>query len=150
MNKVVSFIAHFFDRRIYVFIVLFVALFAFDMLAISQTWYFYYKWIDIPVHFFGGFFLGGLFFYIVFSNPKSKKFLKIPRTPRNVFTTTVLLVLLTGGAWEVIEFVLGRTVMSPAYVPDTILDLVAGTLGGYFFYLLYKKIRELVRAELMQ
>lgn len=147
MSTVIEFIGKFFDKRIYVFVGLFILLFGFDLLAIKYTLYWQYRWIDIPVHFLGGFFLGGLFFYLIFSNPKTKKMVKLPRTPRNVFGVSVFGVFLAAALWEVVEFVFGRTSISPAYIPDTTLDLVAGTLGGYLFFLLYKKIRDLVRAE---
>lgn len=145
-----KFIAKFFDKRIYVFASLFIALFAFDFIAVQYSLYYYYRWIDVPVHFLGGFFLAALYFYIIFSNPTTKKFVGVPRNRRTILTTTVVLVLLTAIAWEVIEFAVGRTVMSPAFIPDTTLDLIAGTFGGYIFYLLYSELRDMIREDFMK
>ncbi len=150
MKKIISFISQYFDRRIYIFVLLFGALLGFDLLAVKYSLYFYYRWIDIPVHFLGGFFLAGLYFYVVYSNPRTRRWIRIERKPRNVFTTTVLLVLATAIAWEIIEFIVGRTVISPAYWPDTIIDVAVGTLGGYIFFLLYRTIRDMIRAEFKQ
>lgn len=147
MNKVFDFISNFFDKRIYVFVALFIALIGFDLIAIKYSLYFHFRWVDIPVHFLGGFFLGALFFYIVFSNPRTKKILRLPRTNKNIFFVSVLLVFCAAVVWEVLEFWAGRSVWSGAYVPDTTLDLIAGTLGGYLFYLFYKTIREMIKED---
>lgn len=137
----------FFDKRIYVFGVLFAALLGFDLIAIKYYLYWHYRWIDIPVHFLGGFFLGALFFYIVFSNPRTKKMLGLARTNKNIFWVSVGLVFLAAVGWEAVEWIVGRTSWSPAYVPDTTLDLIAGTGGGYLFYAFYGAIRDMIRND---
>lgn len=147
MSRVVAFIGRFFDKRIYIFVGLFALLFGFDLLAIKYTLYWQYKWIDIPVHFLGGFFLGALLFYITFSNKKTRKMIQLPRTKKNIFFISVILVFVAAAMFEVIEFALGRTIISPAYLPDTTLDLIAGTAGGYMFYLLFNSIREMLRSD---
>jgi len=147
MSRIVAFIGRFFDKRIYIFVGLFALLFGFDLLAIKYTLYWQYRWIDIPVHFLGGFFLGALLFYIAFSNKSTKKMISLPRTKKNIFIITVLLVFVAAAMFEVLEFALGRTIISPAFVPDTTLDLIAGTAGGYLFYLLYQSIREMIRFD---
>ena len=147
MKQVSRFIGRFFDRRIYVFVVLFALLFAFDYLALQLYLYWTYRWIDIPVHFVGGFFLGALLFYLAFSNRSTKKLVRLPRTNQNIVFISVILVFVAALGWEVIEFAAGRTYISPAFWPDTSLDLLAGTTGGYIFYLFYKSIRQTIQEE---
>ena len=133
-----------FDKRIYVFMVLFALLFAFDYLALQLYLYWTYRWIDVPVHFVGGFFLGALLFYLVFSNKATKRLVRLPRTNQNIIFVSVIMVFIAALGWEVLEFAAGRTRISPAYWPDTLLDLFAGTAGGYCFHLFYKSIREMI------
>jgi len=136
-----------FDKRIYIFVALFTLLFGFDLIAIKYTLYWHYRWIDIPVHFIGGFFLAALLFYITFSNKTTRRIIRMPRTNKNIIFVCVILVFVAALGWEVIEFAVGRTRISPAFWPDTSLDLLAGTAGGYLFHLFYKSIREMITSE---
>ncbi len=147
MSKIFSFISNFFDRRIYIFCFLFAALLVFDLIAIKYYLYWHFRWIDIPVHFLGGFFLGALFFYLVFSNLRTKKMIGLARTNKNIFVISVVMVFIAAVVWEVVEWIAGRTSWSAAYVPDTTLDLIAGTAGGYLFYLFYGAIRDMIRND---
>ncbi len=147
MDKISRYIAKFFDKRIYLFFFLFITIIVFDLVALRYSLYFHYQWIDIPVHFSAGFFLGALYFYIVFSNPRTRAFIKLPRKQKYIFNVTVFWVFITGMIWEIAEFIFGRTYISPAYFPDTFLDIVATTLGGYVLYWFYLKIIETINKE---
>lgn len=147
MNKLSDYVARFFDKRIYVFLLAFLVIGIFDLVAIKYSLYFYHNWIDIPVHFLAGFFVSALYFYLVYSNPRSRKWIKMSRNNQNVFDTSVFWVFVTAMLWEIIEFLFGRTYISPAYFPDTFLDIVATTIGGYTLYWFYFKVIETIRRE---
>ena len=147
MKKFSEYIARFFDKRIYVFLTVFLVIGVFDLIAIKYSLYFFHEWIDIPVHFLAGFFVGALYFYLIYSNPRTRKLIRVPRKQQNVFDTSVFWVFVTAMTWEIVEFLFGRSYISPAYFPDTFLDIVATTFGGYVLYLFYFKVIETIRRE---
>ena len=123
-----------FDRRVYLFLGAILTLFVFDGVAIHYSLYYFHRWLDIPVHLAAGALVGMLMYYFVFANHVSAKWLNAPRTGMSVFLVMVLGVLVVAVGWEVVEFLAGRTVVSPRLVPDTLLDLfvgVAGAVGAY-------------------
>ncbi len=73
--------------------------------------------------------------------------IRLPRTTKNILLVSVGMVFVAAVGWEVVEWLVGRTSWSRAYVPDTTLDLIAGTGGGYLFYLFYGAIREMIRND---
>jgi len=133
----------FFDRRIYLFIGAIIALFAFDAVAIYNSWYFYYAWVDIPVHITGGLILSVLFYYIAFTNRYTGLMFGVIRNRQTVFSVMIFWVLVTAIGWEIAEFLYGRTIISPKFIPDTFLDIIAtvgGALLGYIGVKLVKKL----------
>ena len=132
-----------FDRRIYLFVAAIALLFTFDAIAIYNSWYFYYAWVDIPVHLTGGFILSILFYYIVFTNKFTGLLFGVVRNRQSVFSVMIFWVLVTAIGWEIAEFLYGRTVVSLKLIPDTYLDIVVTTCGALFGYVgvrLFKKL----------
>lgn len=123
-----------FDRRIYVFIGAFVLLFCFDALAIHFSLYYFHRWVDIPVHIGGGLLLAILFYYIVFANSYSRALLHVTHSYKNIFLTMVVYVFGTAVVWEIFEYIIGRTYMSPRYIPDTTLDIFSSVCGAIMAY----------------
>jgi|GEM_PF-4472931 len=132
-----------FDRRIYLFIAAIVALFTFDAIAIYNSWYFYYAWVDVPVHITGGLILSILFYYVVFTNRFTGLLFNIKRTKQSVFSIMIFWVLVTAIGWEIAEFLYGRTVVSPRLVPDTFLDIIATVVGALLGYLGVKMLKKI-------
>lgn len=95
-------------------------------LALTHTWaltdylYWYFVWLDVPVHLLGGLTLG--MFLISFS-----------RTFRpRLFAVGIAFVIL---GWEVFEVLIG-TGREINYAFDTSLDILMGTLGALLAYVL--------------
>ena len=127
-----------FDRRIFLYAALFSVVGLFDLVAIYYSLYFYHEWLDIPVHFIAGFILGGFFYYIFFTNRKTWSVLRLKNTEESIFTTVVFWVFVTAVAWEIIELWYGRVKITPAYFPDTFLDICVGTFGALVFYAIHR------------
>ena len=91
--------------------------------------YWYYDWLDIPMHFTGAFLLMATWFYFstktIFSN----------LTKKPIFHPIFLLILIII-AWEVFQLLLGKPI-SANYVNDTRTDLVVGLIGGLVGYILF-------------
>ncbi len=132
-----------FDRRIYIFVAAIGALFVFDAIAIYNSWYFYYAWVDIPVHIAGGLILGVLFYFVVFTNRFTGLLFNIRRNRQTVFSVMIFWVLVTAISWEIVEFVWGRTMVSPKFIPDTFLDIIATVSGALLAYIGVKLLKKL-------
>ena len=95
-------------------------------LALTHTWaltdylYWYFVWLDVPVHLLGGLTLGMLL--ISFS-----------RTFRPWFYIAGIAVVILG--WEVFEMGIGMR-REANYIFDTSLDIFMGTLGAMLAYVL--------------
>jgi len=130
-----------FDRRVYVFALAIFLLFVFDAVAIYFSWYYYYEWIDIPVHITGGFILALLFYYLTFANRWTRHLVGLVRSKDVIFTVMTFWVLVVAIGWEIVEFVAGRTRLSPKFPVDTFTDISVTVLGAYVAYLLVKELR---------
>jgi hypothetical protein len=108
---------------------------AVHLIALEFYLYWYYLWLDIPVHFLGGVIVSlGLFaateMRLLFAAFWSDKFWRA--------SIVVWLVMI---AWEVFEVWAGIPILDN-YVFDTTLDLAVGWLGGTVGFLLARRINE--------
>ncbi len=100
---------------------------------LAEFFYFYSTiwWFDMPMHFFGGFFIGLLgswmILYGYFRNRPS--FL---RTKVSFFTVVILSVCIVGIGWEIFEYILHLNVFQSGAlnILDTLSDLCFDTAGG--------------------
>ena len=91
--------------------------------ALLNYWYWYYPWLDVPVHFLGGAFMGSA---VVGFLGKAK-----PRT--------FLLVVVAGAVgWELFELLI-NTEREANFALDTSLDLLMDTLGITLAYVAARK-----------
>jgi uncharacterized membrane protein len=116
-------------RSNFLIVILFlsIALFAIHAYALKHFLYFFVPWFDSVVHLLGGFTLGLLVLI-----PSSTRI----RSKKTLFTISILGALLFSIGWEIFEYKIGMTFVSPKhfrlYVYDTITDISCGTLGGFF------------------
>ena len=108
--------------------IFYLALFSFSLLAIlyaaalAYGLFFYWRWFDIPMHFLGGFFAGGVSLWVFF---------KRSRNGREIFLATFFGALLIGAAWELFEYFTGFTfVVYGTYTFDTVKDFLMDALGA--------------------
>lgn len=87
-------------------------------LALTQSLYWYYVWLDVPVHFLGGLAIGMLVIAVL-----------------HVFRPWVFLIAIVGVlvGWELFELVIHTTREINFYF-DTALDVLMGTLGALTAY----------------
>lgn len=90
------------------------------ILAIQNDWYWYYVWLDVPVHFLAGIWVALSVLWLCFVFNK--------RTIRSL--SIFLIVLLVGVAWEIFEVLGGISTGQPNYMFDTSLDVLMDMTGG--------------------
>ena len=125
---------------------LFVVILTSHILAVINNWYWVYKWIDVPMHFLGGIWLGLIF--LCFIMPQ----LKI--TDHKLLITMILVAsfaVLIGVFWEFSEFLSDIFLAHKSYfeisqqgVADTMADLFFDLVGGLAVFMSYswKKFRK--------
>lgn len=118
------------DRKrlfIHVVVLMFLMFLAFNLES-KFHWYYSIWYFDMPMHFFGGVWLGLFFIYIFpFSNPLFKSILKV-----------ILWVFLIGILWELFELYTNNYVGHDSFnTLDTISDLCFDLAGGFsaLFYI---------------
>lgn len=107
--------------------------------------YFILWWFDIPMHFLGGFWVGGMALWFYFFNTRiNEKLAASSRTGKLLLYFAA--VLAVSVVWELFEFSLDTFVVSRTNdIMDTLSDLFMDTLGAasiltYFFYGKYRNI----------
>ena len=107
-------------------------------LANEFSWYWRIPWLDMPMHFLGGFWIGSVALW--FFSPR------IPEQSLNVFLISLLAVVVIGGLWELFEFNIGTMTFVPEQngILDTSSDLVFDIIGSvtatmYFIFKLKKQ-----------
>lgn len=95
-------------------------------IAIQYSLYFTIWWYDIVMHFLGGLWVAliALWFYKAFAgeNAESSK----------GYLVALVVVVVVGIAWEVLEVLAGLTFTGGNYAIDTVVDLIMDVLGAIF------------------
>ncbi|MEK7176338.1 MAG: hypothetical protein AAB704_00755 [Patescibacteria group bacterium] len=120
--------------------IFYLTLFSFALLALLYSFalvsglFFYWRWFDIPMHFLGGFFAGGVSMWFFFKKLQSR---------REMFLATLFGALIIGAAWEFFEYFTGLAFVTYGnYVFDTIKDFLMDGFGALAFYALAVTKRE--------
>jgi hypothetical protein len=93
--------------------------------ALVFSLYWVYLWLDVPMHFLGG--------AVVALGYQSRFMLgKVAHRLSFGLPTTLLMVLVVGGLWELYEYIVGPIL--PGYAKDTVIDIVMDVLGGLVGY----------------
>lgn len=130
-----------FDRRIYLFVFAIVGLFVFDAIAVHFSWYWTYQWLDIPVHIVAGLLVSLLMYYLVFANSWTARRLAVVPGRQEIFSAMVFWVLVIAISWEIVEFIGGRTYLSPKFATDLFVDIVVTCVGALVGYTLITRFR---------
>jgi hypothetical protein len=85
-----------------------------SLIAMRDDLFWTYRWLDVPMHLFGGFIVGAL----------AASF--APTYRLRVFASTIVVIVV---GWELFEAVTKAPQESP-YVTDTIFDLINGSVGA--------------------
>lgn len=117
---------------------LLVVILIFHAVAIINYWYWIFLWLDIPMHFFGGFWVAIFFIWLYHS--------KISQLPNYFisFLIVISFVALIGIFWEFLEFFYDVFISSRGYsgymqlsAADTIADLFFDLVGGSILFVIY-------------
>lgn len=130
----------------FIFIFLFIFI-IFHFLALYNFWYWEFRWLDMPMHFFGGFLIAMFFIWL---NLRFKILNDYPIAKLPNYLITVLITLsfvsLIGVLWEFQEFLYDIFISSKVSntilqlnAADTIKDLFFDLFGGIIFLLVYCK-----------
>ena len=123
----------------------------FHFLALYNFWYWKFYWLDMPMHFLGGFLIAMFFIWL---NLRFKILNDFSINQLSNYVITILITLsfvsLIGVLWEFQEFLYDIFISSKTSniilqlsAADTIKDLFFDFLGGFIFLLFYfiKKAR---------
>jgi hypothetical protein len=121
----------------YITVVLIVAIAIANGIALASGLYWRWSWFDIPMHFFGGFWLGLFAAWLGhFSG-----MIAAPVRAWPIWVLTISTALGLGLIWEGYEIAIGATYLSSPYLADTLFDLVMDTLGGVAAWGIVKTVR---------
>lgn len=106
---------------------LIITIFAINYIAVKLYWYYSIWWFDMPMHFFGGFWIGLALIWLL-----SFKYFPIQITPKSIFQV-IIGVLIIGVGWEVFEIIVNNlTARMPFNTLDTLSDIFFDLAGGTF------------------
>lgn len=116
-------------------LVLVVVIFLVNVLATSFAWYALLWWFDMPMHFFGGVFLGYLTTLVFYKTFYMQEHIS---SSRIIFLGT-LIVGVVGGGWELFEYVVqhytGALLANPIdSYSDLCFDMAGGLTALLFLY----------------
>jgi VanZ family protein len=97
---------------------------------IATAFYYYWviSWFDNLMHFLGGFSMGLLSLWILYS---SGLFKKIIPGKRQAIITSIICVMAIGIGWEIFEYLNGLTQSTESYPLDTFHDLLSDFIGAF-------------------
>lgn len=118
---------------------------ALNFLADYFHLYFILWWFDMPMHFLGGFWVGGMALWFYFFNTRvNNKLTAFNRAKKLIFYLAA--VMAVSLIWELFEFSLDTFVVSRTNdIIDTLSDLFMDALGAtsMFVYFSYSKFRNI-------
>ena len=125
-------------RLPYVLMILIGVIGLINSLAIYNSWYWKYRFLDIPMHFLGGLFIAVFMLWLVLIRGRQVKPLGTT-SKKKVRLLALISVLIIGLSWEVFEFrsdvlIIFAEVFSWAdTASDILFDLIGATLGFLWF-----------------
>jgi hypothetical protein len=112
---------------------------AIHIAAESYFWYWTYRWLDIPMHVFGGMWLGLGVLWLKNHTGYVRGLWQ--RLPKSNLAVALCGGLCIGLVWEAYEYTIWQyigTGLPPQYGPDTQLDLLMDATGAMLGYLAYR------------
>ena len=117
------------------FCIIIVAIFHF--FSLENSWYWTYKWIDIPVHIFAGL---GIALMALWISLKVKHIDNILGYKRKALLIILLTVLLFAVCWEIYELIFKATSINYiGYWRDSISDVCGSLVGGIIAFMYFTK-----------
>jgi hypothetical protein len=142
-----------FRKKLYIGVVIAVAIVLFNALANDLSWYWLFKWLDNPMHVAGGFLAGyfGVFAYLANRHFHRDRKHRMERekqaggsTVSAIVTTDkfsiwipILASFVVGVVWELLENHYGLSGLSAYFIFDTLKDLINDMIGGVLSYIVW-------------
>lgn len=104
--------------------------------GVINSWYWHYWWLDIIMHFAGGFLVGGIAFIFLrdLYGFSGVSFFRIA-------VLSAAATLFVGGVWEIFEVLAGATyIYFEPYWLDTAEDLVLDTAGSFVAAMVFHRL----------
>jgi hypothetical protein len=109
----------------------------FHYIAIKYSWYWTYRWLDIPVHIFGGFWISLTVLWVCLKIKHIDSILGYKKKALFVVLASVLAIAVL---WEIFELIFKITSLSRAdYWSDSLGDIANTFLGGLIALLYFVK-----------
>ncbi len=113
-----------------------------NFLAFKFYWYWIYPWFDMPMHFLGGLWLGGMIVWMKWVRWDGE----VSRLKQ--FVWVILGAMAIGLAWEVFEFSLDTFIIFRVNdVADTLSDLSMDFVGAVVAYLIFLPRRQMLMSR---
>lgn len=117
-----------------------VLILVFHYLSLKYSWYWTYRWLDIPVHIIGGFWISLMALWVCL---KIKHIDSILDYRKRAFIVMLFSVLVVATLWEIFELLFSVTSIDlVGYWFDSIGDIVSGLFGGLVAFLFFIKNRK--------
>jgi hypothetical protein len=112
-----------------------VLIFFLNLIASKLYWYSSIWWLDILMHFLGGFWLGLVFLWIFYKDLSNQNLKK------EIFFKVILGVAVVGIGWEFYQIMVNNLFAKNAFdLLDTLGDIINDLLGGVMAYYLFNNI----------
>lgn len=114
-------------------------IFILNTLAFEHYWYWIYEWFDIPMHFLGGFWVGGTIIWILGTFLKRR----FASTRGGYLLSVVGLAMVIGLLWELFEFSIDTFITFHMNdIIDTLSDLSMDFLGATVAYVFFSRQKD--------
>lgn len=112
-------------------------IFIFHYFSLKYSWYWTYRWLDIPVHILGGFWAALTALWISLKINHIESIFGYKKKALFVMLISVLIIAIF---WEIFEVVFKVTFLnSKGYWPDTLSDISNSFVGGVIAFLYFIK-----------
>lgn len=124
----------FLRRRLYAGVIFSIFFIAVDTVAGKLSWYWIFKWLDIPMHIIGGLIAGYfgilLWHMIVWVHGRGVLSSADIKSKSKVVLPAIVLAIIVGIAWEFLEYYFDLSGLDLLHRADTLFDLFNDTFGG--------------------
>jgi hypothetical protein len=120
-----------------------ISIFLVNCVAVRLYWYYSIWYFDMPMHFFGGLWVGlALIWFLSYKNSSLELSFKL-------ICQIILGVLLIGFLWEVFEILVNNIIAQNQFntldtISDIFFDLAGGTFAVFYFFFHSLKIRRIM------
>ncbi len=117
----------------------------FHCLALKYNWYWIFRWLDIPVHIVGGFWVSLTSLWI---SLKIKHIDSICGYRKKALLIMLISVFVVGISWEIFEVIFKINFLHDiGYWESSLKDIISGFIGGiisYLYFIQNKKTRHFI------